>query len=272
MEPKHEFNVGDLTVKHSEHVATVTINRPDKLNALTVEFWTDLPAILDRLAIDESVRAVILTGEGERAFCAGGDIPGFLALNTIASITAYQEAAMAAFRAIELAPWPVIAAVNGIALGGGCELVLACDMAIAADHARFGLPEARLGLVPGFGALRGPEVIGRAMTRYLIASGDSIDAYRAHEAGLVQWVVAPSELQNEAQALAQRIASQSPNAVATSKQMINRTIDANAVGQSVRDLTALQCSADRLTGVTAFVGRRTPEFTTRTEGARKVLA
>ena len=267
-----EFAVGDLTVTQSGHVMTVTIDRPDKLNALTAKFWADLPAVLDRLTADESVRAVILTARGERAFCAGGDIPGFLALDTVAAISAYQAAAMAAFRAIELAPWPVIAAVNGIALGGGCELVLACDMAIAADHARFGMPEARLGLVPGFGAVRGPEVIGRAMTRYLIASGDSIDASQALQAGLVQWVVSPNRLQSEAQELAGRIAAQSPNAIAASKRMINRNMDAEAVSQSVRDLTELQSSADRATGVTAFLARRTPEFTTRSDGARKVLA
>lgn len=266
------FAVGNLAAHVSAHVATVTIDRPDKLNALTGGFWHDLPLALDRLAADEQVRAIILTGRGERAFSAGGDIPGFLALKTNADIVAYQEAAMAAFRAIECCPVPVIAAVNGVALGGGCELVLACDMAMAAHHARFALPEARLGLVPGFGAMRGPEVIGRAMTRYLISSGDSIDAPRALEIGLVQWVVAAGQLMPEATALADRIAAQSPNAVSAGKRMVNRTFDEQAVAQSVRDLTDLQSSRDRTTGVAAFLAKETPRFTTRTDGARKVVS
>ena len=272
MSEVNRFAVGELAVAVSGRVATVTINRPSKLNALTAGFWQDLPAVLDRLAADERVRAMILTGSGDRAFSAGGDIPGFLSLTTMAEIVSYQEAAMAAFRAVELCPIPVIAAVNGIAFGGGCELVLACDMALAADHARFGLPEARLGLVPGFGAMRGPEVIGRAMTRYLISSGDSIDAQRALTVGLVQWVVAPERLMADATALAERISAQAPNAVSAGKRMVNRTIDADTVAQSVRDLTELQSSADRATGVAAFLAKETPRFTTRADGARKVMS
>lgn len=268
---KTAWSVGELVVATDEHVATIRIARPDKLNALTARFWHDLPAVLDRLAANEHVRVVIVTGSGEHAFSAGGDIPGFLALTSIADIVAYQEAAMAAFRAIEQAPWPVIAAVNGIAFGGGCELMMACDMALAADHARFALPEARLGMVPGFGALRAPEVIGRAMTRYLVSSGDSIDAGRALAIGLVQWVVAPDRLVAEATALARRIAAQSPNAVSVGKRMVNRSIDDDAVAASIQDLTALQASADRATGIAAFLARQPARFTTRCEGARAVV-
>ncbi|WP_423141154.1 enoyl-CoA hydratase/isomerase family protein [Parablastomonas sp. CN1-191] len=258
-------------VERSDHVATITIDRPAKLNALTAAFWGDLQTALTTLADDEAIRAVILTGAGTRAFSAGGDIPGFLELASGDAIRRYQEAAMAGFRAIERAPWPVIAAVGGLALGGGCELTMACDMALAAEHARFGMPEARLGLVPGFGALRGPEVIGRAMTRYLIASGDTIDAARALAIGLVQWVVPADRLLTEAHALAQRIAAQSPNAVSVSKAMVNRTIDDAAVARSVEDVGALQASADRATGVAAFVAGRRPSFTTRSAGGRKVV-
>ena len=272
MSSESGWSIGELVVTIDGHVATILIDRPHKLNALTARFWEDLPAILDQLAADESVRVIIITGSGERAFCAGGDIPGFLALTSIAEITAYQTAAMTAFRAVELCPVPVIAAVNGIAFGGGCELTMACDMALAVDHARFALPEARLGLVPGFGALRAPEVIGRAMARYLIASGDSIDAARALEVGLVQWVVAPDQLLADATALARRITAQAPNAVSVGKRMVNRVIDDSAVATSVRDLTALQASADRATGLTAFLAKKPAHFTTRSDGARQVLA
>lgn len=257
------FRLGDLAVSIEGHIATITIDRPAKLNALTAAIWADLPAALNRLEAAEDVRAVVITGAGGRAFSAGGDIPGFLSLQTGSEIRDYQEAAMAAFQHVEACPLAIIAAVNGIAFGGGCELVMACDMAIAADHVEFALSEAALGLVPGFGVIRGPEIFGRRMTKYLISTGDRLSAHQAHIMGLVQQVVPANRLMREAMAMATRIAAQSPRAVSTAKRMANRSIDRAAAAYSVDEISALQASPDRAAGIAAFQTRSVPRFPPR---------
>lgn len=257
------FRVGDLAIAIDGPIATIAIDRPAKLNALTAAIWSDLPAALDRLTAADDIRAIIVTGAGGKAFSAGGDIPGFLSLQTAGEIRAYQEAAMAAFRHVEDCPLPVIAAVNGIAFGGGCELAMACDVVIAAEHAQFALPEAALGLVPGFGILRGPEIFGRHMTKYLIATGDRLTAEQAQVAGLVQHIFPADRLMTEARAIAARIASRSPRAVSTAKRMANRTIDGAAAAYSVEEISALQASPDRAIGIAAFKHRTPPVFPPR---------
>ncbi|MDI1327585.1 MAG: enoyl-CoA hydratase-related protein [Brevundimonas sp.] len=253
--------IGDLTIDRADGIATLTIDRPAKLNALTNAFWADLRAALTMVETDGQTRVVILTGAGEKAFSAGGDIGGFADMDDgQTGMRAFQIDAMAGFAAIERSPLTVIAAVNGYALGGGCELTLACDFAIASETATFGMPEAALGLIPGFGAIRAPEVIGRPMAKYLVATGDRISALRALEIGLVQAVVAPGDLMDEARALARKVAANSPYALAVGKRLMNRQIDQAAFDYSIEAITMLQCSDDRAEGVRAFVERRAPRF------------
>jgi enoyl-CoA hydratase len=263
---KQDFSVGYLTVERHNHVAVIVMQRPEKLNAMTAGFWADLRQVLDELRDDRQTRVVIITGAGEKAFSAGGDILGFTQLKTLEEMHAYQVDAMSTFAHVERSPLTVISAVNGLALGGGCELVLASDIVIAADTATFGLPEAALGLVPGFGALRSPDVVGRQMTKYLIATGDMIDAKRAFEIGIVQLVVPKQELLTQAHAVARRVAARSPLALSVAKRMVNRTIDLASLEYSVAEITKLQGSADRAKGVEAFLERRVPIFGVRQDG------
>lgn len=256
-----EERIGDLRLERSDQIATLTIDRPAKLNALTNAFWADLRTALDRVASDGESRVIILTGAGERAFSAGGDIAGFADMDGgVGQMRAFQLDAMAGFSAIEQCPLTVIAAVNGFALGGGCELTLACDFAIASETASFGMPEAALGLIPGFGAIRAPEIIGRAMTKYLVATGERITAQRALEVGLIQAVCKPEALMAEARALASRVAASSANALEVGKRLINRGIDRASFDYSVEAISLLQCAPDRTEGTRAFVERRAPNF------------
>jgi len=248
MVSERNFRVGYLAVERSNHVATVLMERPEKLNAMTPSFWRDLREVLDLLTADGETRAVVITGAGEKAFSAGGDIVGFTELKTIEDMRSYQIDAMSAFAHVERCPLMVISAVNGLAFGGGCELVLASDIVIASETATFALPEAALGLVPGFGALRSPDVIGRQ---------------------IVQLVVAKHELLTQARALAVRIAARSPLALSVAKRMVNRTIDHASQDYSVDEITKLQASEDRAEGIEAFLLGRAPIFGARRNGDEK---
>jgi enoyl-CoA hydratase len=159
-------------------VAVWRINRPSKANALTAAFWPQLRGLLDAAAAQPGVRAVVLTGSGDRSFSAGGDIEAFAELDGAAARRDFVADCLRTFAAIEECRLPVIAAVNGLALGGGCELALACDMVLAAEHAAFGLPEASVGLVPGFGILRAPSVLGRHTAKLMVLAGERISAQR----------------------------------------------------------------------------------------------
>ena len=170
---------------------------------------------------------------------------------------------MRTFAALEDSPLPIIGAINGWALGGGCELTLACDMAVASDKAVFGMPEAALGLIPGFGALRAPEVIGRQMTKLMVMSGERLDAQQALAAGLVQRVVPHAQLLTAVLDLAGRIADNSPLAHAVGKKLINRSIQRADFDYSVEALTVLQSSEDAREGISAFQQRRKPQFPRR---------
>ncbi|HEY0938509.1 MAG TPA: enoyl-CoA hydratase/isomerase family protein [Steroidobacter sp.] len=247
---------GQLAIARHGAVTLLTIDRVEKHNALTAEFWGDLRRVLDELAGDEQTRAIVLTGAGDKAFCAGGDIAGFAALTTLASRRCYQIDAMEGFAALENCPVPVIAAVNGLALGGGCELTLACDIVLASDHATFGMPEAALGLVPGYGVLRAPQVIGRQMTKLMVMAGETLDAQQALRAGLVQRVVPHADLLPSAIALAQKVAANSSLAHAVGKRLINRGIERTEFDYSVEALTVLQSSAETRQRVRSFIDRR----------------
>jgi enoyl-CoA hydratase len=224
----------------ADGVALLTINRPDKLNAMNHAFFADLSRTLTALDADPDVRACVITGAGD-AFSAGGDIADFQRLTDTAAYRRQVSMALTAFEAVQRCTTVVIAAVNGLAYGGGTELTLACDLALAADHARFAFREVTVGLMPGYGLVRGPQVIGTAWTRWLALTGKDLTAAEALRIGLVQEVTAADELVGEAVALAARIAAHPPIAVQVGKQFLNR--DANGITEAI-EATALLFTTD----------------------------
>jgi enoyl-CoA hydratase len=249
-------SVGQIRITAHDAVTVLQLDRVEKLNALSNEFWGDLRRVLDELGNDARTRAIVLTGAGDKAFCAGGDIAGFATLTTLESKRAYQIDAMNGFAALETCSIPVIAAVNGLALGGGCELTLACDIVIASDRATFGMPEAALGLVPGYGVLRAPHIIGRQMTKLMVMAGERLDAQQALQAGLAQRVVPHQQLLPVSLDMAAKIAGNPSLAMAVGKRLINRGIDRAEFDYSVEALTVLQASAETAQRVRDFIDRK----------------
>jgi enoyl-CoA hydratase len=250
----------DIEISKEDGIAILTINRPEKLNALRRAFWRELGESLELLSDDGCTRALILTGAGTRSFSVGGDIAEFSMIEDTETLRELQIECMRGFTAIEQCPLMVIAAVNGYAFGGGCELVLACDWAIAARQAAFALPEASLGLLPGFGAIRAPQLIGPNMTKYLIATGERLSAGRACEAGLVQTVVDADSLLSEARALARKVAQNSPRALRMGKRLVNRELQPASIDHSVEVVTVLHGLPDRREGTRAFLEKRPAKF------------
>ena len=193
----------NLIVERGEGIAVITFNRPKFLNSLNSATVRELGAALDELGADPEVRALVLTGSGDKAFIAGADIGEFPDLPAARDAAAYAQRGQVVLNKIESLPKPVIAAVNGYALGGGCELMMACDIRLAADTARVGQPEINLGIIPGFGGTqRLPRLVGRGAAKLLCMAGDMIDAQEALRIGLVDRVVPAAGLLDEAKALA----------------------------------------------------------------------
>ena len=198
-------------------IATLTVNRPSALNALNKSVLEQISTVLREVRHDTSVRVLIVTGAGDRAFVAGADIAQMSKMSTVEGLE-FSRLGHRVMGTIEDLPIPVIAAVNGFALGGGVELAMACDIIVASEKARFGQPEINLGLIPGFGGTqRLPHRIGQAKARELIMTGDMIDAKVALELGLVNYVVAPDQLMAETRKLAEKIASKSSVALRQAK-------------------------------------------------------
>ncbi len=245
-------------------VALVAINRPKALNALNSEVFTEISEIFDELQADEQVRVVILTGEGGKAFAAGSDITEMQQC----SVMEAREFAMKANRAngkVENFPKPVIAAISGFALGGGCELAMACDIRIASSNAKFGQPEINLGIIPGGGGTqRLARLIGIGQAKELVYSGGMVDAQRAYELGLVNKIVAPEELIPEVQKLAAKIASKSLPILLLAKTAFNcgSSMDLEkALQYEIECFAACFGTDDHAEGLAAFVERRKPAFT-----------
>ena len=246
--------------------ATVTVDRPKSLNALDTRTLQELEKIAGDLALRSDVRGVVVTGAGEKAFVAGADIAE---MNGMDADRARHFGALGqrVMDAISALPFPVVAAVNGFALGGGCELALACDFIYASENARFGLPEVSLGVLPGFGGTqRLTRLVGRARAKELIFTGDMLDAARAKEIGLVLDVVPLPKLLGHARAALERVAKKGPLAVRRAKEAIDRGADLDlADGLEIeRQLFSdLFASADRTEGMKAFLEKRPPVFTGR---------
>jgi enoyl-CoA hydratase len=250
-----------LLLEVADQVATVTINRADKLNALNAEVIGALGDMMAGLRARDDVRAIVLTGAG-RAFVAGADIAGIAKAGP--ALEALARTGQAVFDAIEQGGTPVIAAVNGFALGGGCELALACHIRVASTAALFGLPEVSLGLIPGYGGTqRLPRLIGRGGALRLILSGDRIDATEAHRLGMCDVLAAPEALLDTARALATMIASRGPVAVARAIEAVHRGGDlplGEAMAFEAQLFGALGRTEDMREGTTAFLEKRAPQF------------
>ena len=263
--PDH-VELSTLTYRVEGHVAVVTLNRPDRMNTLGGTMKPDLAHAFFELArADQRVRAVVLTGAGERAFCAGADIKERADHQICATdFFVAQKSTHDLFRGIEEFEKPTIAAINGVALGGGLELALCCDLRLAADHARLGLPEVRLGVIPAAGGTqRLPRLIGEARAKALMLTAAQIDAARALDYGLVTQVVPGAELMLVAMALAQQIAEMPPLAVRFVKRAVNRGMqtDLDSGLEYERYAAALLVdSEDRKEGMRAFVEKRKPVF------------
>lgn len=213
--------IGFIKLEQQGHVGIITINRPEALNALNIEVLSNLGMALDEVEANDDIYVAVITGEG-RSFVAGADIAQMRDFGAV-DAKAFSDAGNSLFLRIENFTKPVIAAVNGFALGGGCELSMACDMRIASEKAKFGQPEVGLGITPGFGGTqRLPRIVGIGKAMELILSAKVIKAAEAKEIGLVNQVVAPDELMDTTLALANKIASQAQIAVRASKQCIRR--------------------------------------------------
>src|SRR6187431_2547418 len=246
----------------SEAIATLTIDRPDVKNALNLETVEQVRAALRTIDADPSVGVVIVTGAGESAFVSGADINDIRARGRAEGLAAINSSL---FAEIERFPRPTIAAINGYALGGGCELALACDIRIAADTAKFGQPELGLGIIPGAGATqRLPRIVGLGRAKHLILTGEIIDAKQALEMGLVSAVTPPGQVQIRAREMAKRILRQGPLAAKLAKLALNASarVDLDS-GLLIETLAQALCygSEDKLEGTTAFLEKRKAKFT-----------
>ena len=251
-----------IIIQKENHIATVTINEPKTLNALNSKLLEELGAAFDMLANDAEVRVIILTG-AERAFVAGANIQEMSGLN-YDQAKVFGAKGASVFRKIETCPQPVIAAVNGFALGGGSELAMACDIRIASEKAKFGQPEVGLGIAPGFsGTQRMARLIGFAKAKELIFTGKVIAADEALAIGLVNQVVEPEVLMDKVRAMAADIAKQAPIAVQKSKEAINNgwdmTID-KGIDYEVELFAQCFETEDQKNGMNAFLKKEKTEF------------
>jgi enoyl-CoA hydratase len=244
-------------------IATITINRPDKLNALNAQVIEELGQAVDQVRRAPEIGAAIITGAGPKAFVAGADIGGFREMH---GVTARRLSAKGSgiFRSIEKSPKPFVAAVNGFALGGGCELAMACHLRVASDNAKFGQPEVKLGIIPGYGGtIRLVRLIGKGRAIELLTTGGMIDAHEAYRIGLVNHIYPAATLIEETEKLIRAMLANGPVAVAACIEMANlqeamQLDDALAVESSMFGVVFE--TEDATEGTTAFLEKRAPGF------------
>jgi len=256
----------DLThirVEWDGDLAVVTIDRQEKLNALNAEVISELGEVFVGLRDDDAVRGVLLTGAGEKAFVAGADIGELAKMDSISGV-GVSRSGQSVFNGIERFPKPVLAAVGGFALGGGCELALACHLRIASENARFGLPEVGLGIIPGYGGtVRLARLVGLGRAVEMTLTGDMVGAERAEEIGLVSAIVPRAELVERGKELLRRITKNGPVAVRMALESVYRALD-TSTGEA-QDFESslfglLASTGDMKEGMSAFLEKRRPDF------------
>lgn len=252
----------NILTENNNGILLITINRPDKLNALNKETIAEVGRAFAAAENDASVRSIILTGSGTKAFVAGADISEFAEYTTVEAIELSAHG-HAVFNAVEQCSKPVIAAVNGFALGGGCELAMACHMRVASENAKFGQPEVKLGLIPGYGGTqRLPQLIGKAKAMELLMSADMIDAQEAYRLHLVNYVVPQEQLLDKCREILNKIMMQAPIAVSEIINTVNASFDKNKDGFQLEINQFGRCfsTEDFREGATAFLEKRKAEF------------
>ncbi len=253
----------NLLLDRDGAVAVITINRPEKRNALNSETVDELRRAILALKHDDGVRAVVITGTGDKAFIAGADI-NELAVQTPVGGREHAHRGQHVLDLIETMGKPVVAAINGVALGGGCELAMACTIRIAADTARLGQPEINLGLMPGYaGSQRLPRLVGKGRALELLLTGDAITAAEAHRIGLVNRVVPAAELAAEARTLAATLADKAPVAARYIIDAVNRGLEMSSAEAELYEATLfglVSTTEDMREGTRAFLDKRKPQF------------
>src|SRR5213082_1317353 len=253
----------NLRLDTKNQIAYVTIDRPKVLNALNMATMGELRSVFTQLKDDREVRVVILTGAGEKSFVAGADI-GELQKNNPVEAKEYTHRGQAVLDLIENLGKPVIACINGFALGGGCEIAMACTMRLAGENAKLGQPEVKLGIMPGYGGTqRLPRLVGKGVAMQLVLSGDMISAQEAYRIGLVNEVVAAAELIPRAEAIAQKILANAPLAVQYAMEAVNKGMEMTlAEGLCLEATLFGVCCAteDKTEGTTAFLEKRAAQF------------
>lgn len=260
------MDTANIRLEKRPPLATITLDRPRVLNALSASTLAELGVALDDLADDTSIRVVLLTGSGDRAFAAGADIRELVPL-TAEQGRAFALRGQAVFRKIEALGKPVIACIQGFALGGGCELAMACTLRVAADNARLGQPEVKLGILCGYGGTqRLPRLVGRGAALKLLLTGGLIDAQEAFRIGLVDEVVPASGLMQRAEALALEIVANAPLAIAETLRVVDQGLDLaldDALDREAAGFGHLCGTADKAEGTEAFLNKRPPLWSGR---------
>jgi len=253
----------NLLVDISDRIATITINRPKSLNALNRATMQELSDGLEEIAGRKDVGAVLLTGAGEKAFVAGADVSEMQGFSPL-QVLEFSRLGHGVLGKIERIPQPVIGVINGFALGGGCELAMACDILVASDNAKFAQPEVNLGIIPGWGGTqRLPRLVGRNVAKEIVLTGEIISAQRAYEIGLVNRVVPQSGLMETAREIARKLLEKAPVALSIAKSVMNRGIDLDlesACALEANAFAVMFSTEDGAEGITAFLEKRKPKF------------
>ena len=257
------MSYSNLIFSKEENIVTITINRPKKLNALNKETIQELHEAFKLADLDKDVRVIVITGSGEKAFVAGADIKEFVTFNEVQGTQLAAKGQEILFDFVENLNTPVIAAINGYALGGGLELAMSAHLRIASSNSQFGLPEVSLGVIPGYGGTqRLPQLIGKGRALEMILTGGMINAEKALEYGLVNQLVELENLLDTAYKMAAKISRNAPSAIEAAITAVNAGYDVNRNGFEVEKLTFGSCfgTADFKEGTEAFMEKRKPEF------------